>query len=63
MAAAAVLEPEIAPKPAPASAVAIATPPLSRPTQMVAERNRSLARPEMMTNSAIRMNIGIVMIS
>ena len=41
----------------------MATPPRSRPTQTVAARNRSFATPEMMTNSAISRNIGMVMIS
>src|SRR5688572_30290197 len=59
VAAAAVLEPEIAPKPAPDSAVAMPSPPGRRPTQVAAALNKVSAIPLRMTNSAIRMNIGI----
>ena len=59
VAAEAVLEPEIAPKPAPASAVAMPRPPGTRPTQVLAAVKRPSATPLMMTNSAIRMNMGI----
>src|SRR5699024_11892776 len=63
VAAAAVLEPKIAAKPDPAITVAIATPPRTRPTHMAAARNKSLAIPEIITSSAIKINIGTVMIS
>src|SRR5688572_226583 len=58
VAAEAVLDPEIAPKPAPASAVAMPRPPGTRPTQVAAALKRLSATPLMMTNSAIRMNRG-----
>ena len=59
----AVLDPEMAPKPAPANAVAMPSPPGTRPTQVAAALNRSLATPDRMTNSAMRMNIGTVISS
>src|SRR5438132_987506 len=63
VAADAVLEPEIAPKPAPASAVAMPSPPGTRPTQVAAHLNRLSATPDRITNSAIRMNSGTEIIS
>ena len=45
VAAAAVLEPEIAPKPAPATAVAIARPPRTRPIQAQTAGNRDKSKP------------------
>lgn len=63
VAAAAVLDPDIAPNPAPAIAVAIASPPRTRPTQVVAAENKSSANPDSTTSSAIATNIGIVIIS
>src|SRR5450759_996713 len=58
VAADAVLEPEIEPNAAPASAVAIARPPGTRPTQGDAALNRSSTTPLRITNSAINRNIG-----
>jgi hypothetical protein len=60
VAADAVLVPQIAPKPAPASAVAMPRPPGMRPTQADAVLNRSSATPDNSTRSAIRRNIGMV---
>ena len=60
VAADAVLEPEIAAKPAPASVVATPSPPGTRPTQAVALLNRPSAMPLKIMNSAISMNIGMV---
>src|SRR3954469_14073249 len=63
VAAEAVLVPQIAPKPAPASAVAIPSPPGMRPTQAAVALNRSSAMPLTSTNSAISRNIGMVISS
>ena len=63
VAAEAVLEPEMAPKPAPASAVAMPRPPGTRPTQVAAHLKRLSATPLRITNSAIRMKSGTEMSS
>ena len=63
VAALAVLLPEMAPKPAPAMAVAMARPPGTRPTQVDAALKRLSATPLRMTNSAIKMNIGTLISS
>ena len=63
VAAASVLDPEIAPKPAPDSAVAIPKPPGVRPTQVAAALKRVSAIPLKITNSAMRMNMGTEMSS
>jgi hypothetical protein len=55
-----VLVPQIAPKPAPASAVAMPRPPGIRPTHAAVALNKSSAMPLTRTNSAISRNIGIV---
>jgi hypothetical protein len=60
VAADAVLVPQIAPKPAPASAVAIPRPPGMRPTHAEAVAKRSSATPDNSTKSAISKNIGMV---
>jgi hypothetical protein len=56
-----VLEWQIAAKPAPASAVAMASPPRRRPTHAAAAAKMPSATPLMMTNSAISRNSGTVM--
>ena len=63
VAAEAALDPQIAPKPAPASAVAMPSPPGTRPTQAAAALKRSSATPLTRTNSASNRNIGIVISS
>ncbi len=63
VAAEAVLVPQMAPKPAPAKAVAIPSPPGMRPTQAAVALNRSSAMPLTRTNSAISRNIGMVISS
>src|ERR1700692_1619957 len=63
VAAEAVLVPQIEPKPAPASAVAIPSPPGILPTQAAAVLNRSSATPDSSTRSAISRNIGMVISS
>ncbi len=60
VAAEAVLEPEMAPNPAPASAVEMASPAGVRPTQVFALSNSSLAMRLTIMNSAIKMNMGMV---
>src|SRR5690606_26122862 len=63
VAAEAVLEPEMAPKPAPAKDVAMASPPGIRPIMVDAHLNRSSAALLTMTNSAMSRNMGTVMSS
>jgi len=63
VAADAVEVPQMAPNPAPASAVAIPSPPGMRPTQADAAVNRSSATPDNSTRSAINRNIGMVISS
>ena len=60
VAAEAVLVPQMAPNPAPARAVAMPSPPGTRPTQAAVALNRSSAMPLTSTNSAISRNIGMV---
>jgi len=60
VAADAVLDPDMAPKPALARTVEMATPPGKCPSQRLARLNNSLARPPLEVNSAIKINIGIV---
>ena len=59
VAAAAVLDPEIAAKTAPDSVVATPRPAGARPTQVRAASNSSPATPLRSTNCAIRMNSGM----
>ena len=58
VAAVAIDEPQIAPKPAQASTVACARPPRTWPTNEYAARNSSCARPARATKLPIRMNSG-----
>ena len=60
VAAAAVLEPEMAPKAAPVIAVAWASPPGTRPIQVRAIVNISSLTPLTTMKFAIRMNIGMM---
>ena len=60
VAADAVLVPQIAPKPAPASAVAMPSLPGMRPTHAEAVLNRSSVTPDSNTKSATNRNIGMV---
>ena len=58
VAAVAIEEPQIAPKPAQAQIVAIASPPRRWPTKAFAARNSSCDMPARVTKLPIRMNSG-----